>query len=121
MSTSTYSLDIQYDHLAPLNYRNLFLILKWYSSRDEYLIKNIYINSSDINHTREEEFNLHIYRKVDIGFLKKIKFFEFKEWYSAIKDNDFEYVRNTKYYGFKIVFDKNSICFSNKDIYPKYP
>lgn len=121
INEKNYTLDIQYNHTTKVFYKNLFLILKWYSIKEEYLIRGIYMNSSDIDLIQTGKFNLNIFRKIEMNFIKKIKFFEFKDWYEEWKNNDFEYIRNTKYYGFRVIFDKNSNYFQNKNIYPTYP
>lgn len=50
-----------------------------------------------------------------------MKFYEFKDWYKGIKDNDFEYIRNLKYYGFRIIFNEKSTFFKENNIWPDYP
>lgn len=50
-----------------------------------------------------------------------MNFFDFKDWFSNLKDQDFEYIKNLKYYGFRLLFDKKSTHFKEKKIFPKYP
>ena len=50
-----------------------------------------------------------------------MSYFDFKDWYQDIKEKDHEYIKNLKHYGFRIVFDKTSVFFNNKNIYPSYP
>lgn len=50
-----------------------------------------------------------------------MKYFDFKEWFDEIKEKDYEYIKNLKYYGFKLVFYENSVVFEENNQIPKYP
>jgi hypothetical protein len=50
-----------------------------------------------------------------------MNFFDFRNWYEEIKNNDYEYIKNRKYYGFRIVFNKKSIFWQEKKIFPIFP
>jgi len=94
------------------------LILKWYITNDEYLIKNIYVNSAEND---ANIFSINLFHNVNINKIKKINFFDFKIWFNELRDKDYEYITNLKYYGFRIVFDKKSIFFKKENLIPKYP
>lgn len=118
---NNYSLDIEFNHSSKLNYENLFLILKCYVLHEELLIDSMYVNSSEVGSSEEGIFNINIFHNIKINNLKKMTFFEFKEWFIDLKEKDYEYIKNLKYYGFRIIFNKNSIFWSKKEIYPLYP
>jgi hypothetical protein len=46
---------------------------------------------------------------------------DFIEWYSNIYDQDYEYLRHFKYYGFVFQFYTESIFWQCEQIYPIYP
>ena len=105
---------------------NLFLTIKSYVIKEELFIESILVNSSENNsEVNENKINishlLNVFHYIDVKKLKKMNFFEFKEWFTDLKRNDDEYIINLKYYGFRIIFNKNSIYFKNKEIFPIYP
>lgn len=119
-----YSVNIQFNHKSKINMENLFLIIKSYLDNSELLIESILIISEDLNNEHlidNINANVHIYHYVKLEKLKKMSFFDFKEWFYELKQNDYEYIVSLKYYGFKIIFNKNSIFYKNKEVYPIYP
>jgi hypothetical protein len=101
---------------------NLFLILKFYSNNEYLLAEFILVISKDVENDEIIENSLiNIYHYVKIEKIKKMSYFDFKEWFYDLKKNDHEYIVKKKYYGFRIVFSKNSIFYREKDIYPLYP
>ncbi len=116
-----YYLDIQFNHKTLLNIQNLFLILKFYTAHEEMLIDALYINSAEVENYQNEVFNLNLFHTVDIKKLKKISYLDFKEWFLKLKENDHEYIKSLKYYGFRIVFNKKSLHWKEQNIYPPYP
>ena len=102
------------------------MILKSYLIREELFIEYILVNSSEEDWTELKNENnsfytLNVFHYVNIKKLKKMKFFEFKEWFNDLKQNDNEYLVNLRYYGFRIIFNKNSIDFKDKNVFPIYP
>ena len=121
INKNKYFIDIQFNHKSKINIKNLFLILKFFCINEQLLIEAVYVNSSEIENHSGDVFNLNLFHYIDIKKLKKFTFFEFKEWFDDIKENDHEYVKSLKYYGFRIVFNKNSKSWETGEIYPKYP
>jgi len=117
-----YALDIEFNHTTILNMENLFLIIKFYSNNEHFLAEFILVISKDIEYNEDVNNCLvNIYHYVKLEKIKKMSYFDFKEWFYDLKKNDHEYLINKKYYGFRIVFNKNSIFYKEKNIYPSYP
>jgi hypothetical protein len=118
------SVDIQFNHITYINIQNLFLFIKSYVDNDELLIDYILIISDD-NVNKEDYISisqsLSIFHYIKTKKIKKMSFFDFKEWFEDLKENDYEYIKNCKYYGFRIVFNKNSIFYKKNEVYPLYP
>lgn len=115
-----YSVDVEFDYFSKVSYQNLFLIIKSYIDNDEYLVLKIFMIASEEKIT-EKKFNTNIFRSIKPGKLKKMKYFEFKDWFDTIKEEDYEYIKTLKYYGFRFVFSPISIAWSESKIYPIYP
>ena len=116
-----YSINIQFNHKSKINMENLFLIIRFYLDNSELLVEFILVISEDIEQISCNDNNMSIYHYIKLEKLKKMSFFEFKEWFYELKQNDYEYIVNMKYYGFRVVFNKNSIFYKEKNIYPIYP
>ena len=119
-----FSLNIQFNHKSKINLENLFMIIRSYLDTPELIIQSFLVISEDVNNedSNENNFkNTQIYHYVNPKKLKKMTFFDFKEWFYDLKQNDNEYIVNMKYYGFKILFNKNSIYYKEKKIFPIYP
>lgn len=115
-----YYLDIEFNHKTKINYFNLFMILKFYTNNDEFLLDYIYINSSEVDSHNYKTFNINLFHNININKIKKIKFFEFKDLIEELKENDYEYIKSLKYYGFRLIFNKQSILWTEFK-YPNYP
>lgn len=50
-----------------------------------------------------------------------MNFLNFEDFFLKIYDNDFNYIITNEYYGFRIVFFKESYFWKNEIIYPVYP
>jgi hypothetical protein len=50
-----------------------------------------------------------------------MNFIDFNHWFSEIYDNDYEYMKYFKYYGFRFTFYKESLYWEKKEIFPNYP
>lgn len=113
-------IDIQFEHNQKIDYENLFLILKSYIINEPYFINFIFINSSE-NIEEVKNFKINLYHNVSVKKIEKIKYIDFKDWFDEFKERDFEYIKNLKFYGFRIVIDKKSPIWENLNFYPLYP
>lgn len=86
--------------------------------KDENLIEYAFINSKDWN---DDRFDVNLFHNVKLEFLQKLNFKDFKDWHKRITDKDDIYIKNLEYYGFRFVFNKNSIIWENKSFYPIFP
>lgn len=111
------SLDILFNHMEELNILNLYIILKSYFYSESYLINFFLVISLNI----EDERKISKYHNIEIKKIKKMSFFDFKMFYDSLYDNDFSYIKKNEYYGFRIVFFKQSYFWQNNMIYPVYP
>ena len=113
------SVDLFIKHTEEVRQENLFLIFQSYIKNRENLLTHIYIIALD-NHTQEEK-NISIFHHIKIEKINKMSLFDFTDWYESIYEQDYEYIRSMKYYGFRFIFSKESIIWKNGTIYPKYP
>lgn len=111
-----YSVDVLFDHTEFLIIQNLFKILKSYTFKEEYLINFFLIISFD----SENEINIKRLHYIDFYKIKNFSFFEFKEFFTKLYDNDFHYIKTEKYYGFRIVFFKESFFWKNEIVFPSF-
>ena len=76
---------------------NLFLILKFYSNNEYLLAEFILVISKDVENDEIIENSLiNIYHYVKIEKIKKMSYFDFKEWFYDLKKNDHEYIVKKK-------------------------
>jgi uncharacterized protein YlaN (UPF0358 family) len=101
------SLDILFNPFEKLNLSNLFLILKIYIGENFPKVKQIYMISHDASSQFEKK--ILIFRSVNIFFLKKMNFEDFCVWYHNIFQNDYEYLKSTFNYGFRVTFYSQSL------------
>ena len=64
---------------------------------------------------------MNLYHSINIKDLKKYSFIQFKNWFIQIMHEDYEYIKSLKYYGFRVMFNKNSIYWKESKLYPIYP
>ncbi len=110
-----YSIDILISNHLDFNLFNLFMIFKSYSYEESIYLESLYIIIS-----RNDEFS-YTYKKID---LKKIQDSNFNEFVRILQDiifNEKEYIKDYKYFGFRLIFMKYSMIIKSKKIYPIYP
>lgn len=121
INTNTFSIDIIYDIKQELELENLFLIIKSYSLARENLIKGMYVIASNEDFYKNN-IKPSFFRSISLNKINKISYFDFSLFYQEMIENDLEfYLNKYEFYGFKIIFMKESIIWETKNFYPKYP
>ena len=91
------------------------MIIKSYFNDQHFYIEDVYLVIS-----KEDNFSI-IFKKIDYDLIKTCDYDEFLLFFEKIIYSEKEYLKNYKYLGFKIVFNKISPIFKENKIYPKYP
>lgn len=112
-----YSLDIKINiviaSISNINLKKkLLFILKCYILDQTSMIKSIYLISCEKNN------NIEIYYKINIKKIKKINIYDFEYWIEDILEEEKHYFTDSDYIGFRLVFNKESISWKEKRIYP---
>lgn len=114
------SVEILFNYFENINLCNLYLSLKHYLSREYYFIKYIFI----VAHISLDEGSQKIiprFHNINLIKLKKMNFFDFKEWFNELLDNDWKYMQSYHFYGFNLIFYDQSVLFQEKEFWPQYP
>lgn len=114
------SIILLFDHTETINLENLYLIFQIYLNNKELLIRNIHViaeNELNFNCNKKLSIFHHIWEKK----IDKMSFIDFQQWYETLYNDDMEYIKSYKYYGFQFVFFKISIGWQNGTVYPVYP
>ena len=113
------SIDIIFNPEEEVNVINLFLILKSYLLSNQPKIKSIYSICYNID---SEKKNL-ISKSINVYMMNRLNFDDFYNWYYEQYEDDYEYIKTSQNYGFRLVFysqslkDENSLLF----LKPNYP
>jgi hypothetical protein len=112
-----YSLDIKINiviaSISNINLKKeLLFILKCYILDQTSMIKSIYLISC------EKDNNIEIYYKINVKKIKKINIYDFEYWIEDILEEEKHYFTDSDYIGFRLVFNKDSISWKEKRIYP---
>jgi hypothetical protein len=91
------------------------MIFKSYLNDQHFYIEDIYIIIS-----KEENFSV-IFKKIEFDLIKTYDYEDFLYFFEKIIYSEKEYLKNYKYMGFKIIFNKNCPIFKNNEIFPIYP
>lgn len=116
-----FSINILFDWKEKFKLDNIFLILKSYINNKQFLIKGIYVigNNKDF---LKDNIKPNFFRNIDIKKIEKMNFFDFNLFYEEMFENDWQlYLNNFDYYGFRIVFMKESKIWEEKKYYVNYP
>lgn len=111
------SLDIILTDGLNFNIKNLFLVFKCYFLTDRIYISSVYFIISNIN--RNDSF--FTYKKINHKKIHKMSFFDFQIWIDDFLEEDKEYLKLYDFYGFRILFNYNSIINEKNILYPIYP
>lgn len=113
------SVDILFEHHFDTSLTNLFLIIKSYLINKDLIVKHVYMVSK--NFIEEADIDLRVYHSVKVRRLVRFNFYEFIEWFENCYEENWKYLKEHRYYGFRFVlFDESPALISNK-IYPSYP
>jgi hypothetical protein len=112
-----YSIDIMFIHNEEVSLSNLFLILKSFTNNRNFNIKGIYICSKQ----NDEDKVTRIFHTIKNRKLMRFTFNDFIEWYEETYTSDWEYIKEQKYYGIRVVFYKESPFYLVGKIFPEYP
>jgi hypothetical protein len=112
-----YSIDILFNHKENINLVNLYGIVKSYLYDESYLINFFLVISIE----KLDDKNMNKFHYLEINKLKKMNFLNFEDFFLKLYDNDFNYIKTSEYYGFRVVFFKESYFWKNKLIYPLFP
>lgn len=111
-----YCIDIIFTDNLNFYLVNLFFILKAYFKSDGNFLQHIYLC---FNSEGGEE--IFTYKKINFVKFENFDFFIFLSWISNILNPEKEYINNTNFFGFKLIFTNYSKIFENNKIYPIYP
>lgn len=115
------SINIYFDWKEKFELDNIFLILKSYFLSKEFLIKGLYIIASNENYFKNN-IKPNFFRNINIKKIDKINYLDFTLFYEEMFENDSKmYLNNYNFYGFSIIFMKESEIWNNKKFYPVYP
>lgn len=109
------TIDILLSNYLNFNILNLFMIIKSYFNEQHFYVEDIYLIIS-----KEDNFSI-IFKKIDYDVIKSCTYDEFLIFFEKIIYSEKEYLKNYKYLGFKIIFNKTCPIFKDNKIYPKYP
>ena len=110
-----WTIEIILSDYLNFNIFNLFMIFKSYFNDQHFYIEDIYIIIS-----KEENFSI-IFKKIEFDLIKTYDYEDFLYFFEKIIYSEKEYLKNYKYMGFKIIFNKNCPIFKNNEIFPIYP
>lgn len=99
--------------------KNLFLITKFYTLKQELLVTNIYVIGK--NYNGDELSQVPVFHHIKTSKFEKMSFIDFVEWYEELYLNDFEYIKNINYYGLRFCFLPISHFWLSKTLFPIYP
>lgn len=105
----TYSIDICFDVTQPLDYFNLFSILKSYYYTQICRISGIRTCFCDINS------NFKISHFESLTWLENLNFDEFINWINFRIRNDWKYNNELKFYSIRILFAKETVILRSKE------
>ena len=111
----SFTIDILMEDFFNFNIFNLFYIFKCYTYHDKIYLRNVYITISKNNDSS------YTYKKIDVKVLRECNFNFFVRFIEDILSNEKEYVKDYRYIGFRLIFDKNSRIIQDNKIYPIYP
>lgn len=115
-SSWNFTINIKIKHMHETNILNLFAIIHSYFIKDTHLINFLLVCS--FNDSGDIISKYHYIKSENI---KKMDYFKFENFFFDLYNNDFQYIKSHEFYGFKIVFFKESIYWKNNLIYPVYP
>lgn len=110
-----YSIDIMISDYFDFNIFNLFMIFKSYVYEEDIYIVSVY---SIVSKDDEISFT---YNRINLEIVKKYDFNSFVFYIENLVYSEKEYIKNYKYMGFRIIFNKNSKIIKENKIYPIYP
>lgn len=83
------------------------------------MLKNIFIISKQ--YVNENDTNLGVFFNLKPTRLSRLNFQDFISWYEEKYEENWKYISETPFYGFRLVFFEESLCFKNNKLYPRYP
>jgi hypothetical protein len=105
-------------HRMIINNENLFLCFMFYINNPIIILKHIYIIGMDNIETKNINFFHYIRWKKIIN----MSFIDFNNWIEEIMDNDYEYLKNYEYYGFRFSIYMSQELWDSEDLFlPQYP
>ena len=110
-----FTIDIFMSNYTNFNILNLFMIIKSYFNDEYFYIEDIYIIIA-----KEDNFSI-VFKKIDYDLIKTCNYDDFLSFFDKMIYSEKEYLKNYKYVGFKIIFNKNCAIFKTNKIYPIYP
>jgi hypothetical protein len=112
------SVDIIIKDGFNFNVLNLYFIFRSYFRNKKNYVQSLYlcVNTKDLNN-----YDIYTYKKIESYSLGKITFFEFMKWLKNNLESEKEYLIESNFYGFKIIFYEFSTLIENDIIYPIYP
>lgn len=111
-----YSIDIICKGEMKFNLFNLFMILKSYYNSSGVFIIGLYFILSNFDND-----NFFIYKKLNQRKFLYISYSDFNLWVEDFLESEKDYIKSYSFYGFRFVFDENSIPYSKGEVYPIYP
>lgn len=112
------SIDLYFVYTEKIIYKNLFLITKLYIYEEKAMLSKILIICNNVNHIKD----VPIFHNFNIKKFKKMSYIDFVLWIEEILNQDSDkYFKDYNYVGLSFVFEKSSLSYKNKEIYPKYP
>lgn len=108
------NVDITFKFFFKIDYKNLFLLAKFYlDSKNLPLSFLIIAKKDDIE-------RVPVFHNIFLKKIKKISFVDFIDLIDTLLNEDYKYVQNYNYYGFRIYFEKESFIFK-ENYFPKIP
>ncbi len=109
------TINILFDYKNSVDIKNLYLFLKYYTTEEKYFLKYIFIVGGGINN---DVHNITIFHNINVFYFKKMNFFDFKEWFENLWQNDWMYMQSFQLYGFSLSFFENSFIWTNSNWLP---
>lgn len=112
------SIDIIIEDGFDFNILNLYFIFRsYFRNRNNYIL-GLYMS---VNTKEPNNYEVYTYKKIELYSLEKISFFDFIKWLKNNLESEKEYLNESNFYGFKIIFYSYSTQIKEGKIYPIYP
>ena len=91
------------------------MIIKSYFNEQYFYLEDVYVIIS------KDESSSIVFKKIECEVLRSIDYDGFLSFFEKTFYSEKEYMKNYKYVGFRLIFNRFCVIFKNNEIYPRYP